>query len=68
MINFVVKMNINYKKLKTMKEIIIAALAAASGIYVEKKFKVCDKIKEQIEKYILLGTVFSAKGSDQKEA
>lgn len=51
-----------------MKEIIIAALAAASGIYVEKKFKVCDKIKEQIEKYILLGTVFSAKGSDQKEA
>ena len=26
-----------------------------------------DKIKEQIEKYILLGTIFSAKGSDQKE-
>ncbi|MGN1172298.1 MAG: hypothetical protein ACI4SO_00770 [Muribaculaceae bacterium] len=51
-----------------MKDIIIAALAAAAGIYVEKKFKVCDKIKEQIEKHVLLGTVFSAKGSDQKEA
>lgn len=34
-----------------MKNLILGLLAVATGVYVEKKFNVSDKIADQIKKY-----------------
>lgn len=34
-----------------MKDLFIGALAVAVGVYVEKKYKVCDKIEVQVKNF-----------------
>lgn len=34
-----------------MKNLLIGTLAVAAGIYIEKKYHVCDKVAGQIKKY-----------------
>jgi len=34
-----------------MKDLFIGALAVAVGVYVEKKYKVCDKIAVQVKNF-----------------
>lgn len=41
----------NFKYNNLMKDLFIGALAVAVGIYVEKKYKVCDKIAEQAKNF-----------------
>ena len=41
----------NFKYKNLMKDLFIGALAVAVGVYVEKKYKVCDKIAEQVKNF-----------------